>query len=422
MEMGFSEVYALQGGYQDWVEADYPLEAKKAVEQDCRTCHEEVTPQVVRDWKSSRHGESANDVTCSVCHGIDHTNATNVEQAKIPSTKRCRFCHEKDWQSFQRGKHALAWKSKEEFPEYHYSRKKGNSESGVKTCAQCHKIGLKSDSATQRLWREQGIEGANSCANCHTAHAFSGREAARPEACRSCHSGTQTPQWESYTASRHFEVRQTSADSSAKQQGPTCQSCHLADGSHGVQTAWGSIGLRLPLPPEDEEWSRARADILTALRAYNPQNGTQMLLDTYRRLRFFPVERKDWQEKRRSMLRTCSGCHEEGSVKNRLRGADGMIRDSDLLLAEGIAVLEKLYAKGELEPPKGEAFPRLMGLSRETAEAERIVQDMFTIHRKQVKSGSFHAPESERAQKGMRALRDGLDRLMELRRGLETGE
>lgn len=422
MEMGFSKAYALKGGYQEWVEADFPLESKKAVEQNCRTCHEEITPQVVRDWESSRHGESASDVTCSVCHGIDHTNATNVDEAHIPTAKRCRFCHEKDWQSFQRGKHALAWKSRKEFPEYHYSRKEGHSESGDRTCAQCHKIGLKPASTTRRLWREQGIDGANSCANCHTAHAFSSREAARPEACRSCHTGKQTPQWESYAASRHFEVRRKSANASTQAQAPSCQTCHLSDGSHEVGTAWGSIGLRLPLPQEDGEWARARETILTAMRAYNPQNGSEKLLDTYRRLRFFPVEQGEWREKRRTMQRTCSGCHEHGFGEGRLREAEGMIRESDLLLARGIAVLDELYAKGHPELPEGVAFPVLMGVPGETAEAEGILRDMFTIHRKRVKSASFHAPGSGRAQEGMRALRGGLDRLKDLRQGLETGE
>lgn len=423
MQMGFKEVYALEGGLQEWRKADYPLEAKKAVQQNCLACHEHVTPGVVREWESSRHAVSAHNVTCSVCHGTDHTNATDVDQARIPTAKRCRFCHEENWQSFQQGKHALAWKSKEELPEYHYSREYGESASGEKTCAQCHKIGLKSASTTERLWHEQGISGANSCANCHTGHAYSGKEASRPQACRPCHSGTQTPQWEAYTGSRHFEVIQKNEDAPAKSRAPTCQTCHLSDGSHGVQTAWGSIGLRLPLPSGDAEWSQARTDILTALRAYSPQNGTEKLLvTTYRRLRFFPVKDVGWKEKRRSMLRTCSQCHEQGFAENRLQEADRSIRVSDLLLARGITVLEGLYSGGYLEHSDRYPFPSLIGAPGATDDAEKILREMFYIHRKGIKSGSFHAPGSNMEQKGLRALLDSLDRLREIRDDLESRE
>ena len=422
MKIGLSEVYALKGGFQGWKKADYPLEPKKAEQQNCIACHEQITPQVVGDWQSSRHGKSANDVSCSICHGTDHSNATDIEEAQIPTDKRCRFCHERDWQSFQKGKHALAWKSKDNIPDYHYSIQKEKPGTDEKSCDQCHKIGLKSASRTKLLWRDQGIYGSNSCANCHTPHTFSRKKANRPQACRPCHSGTQTPQWESYTASRHFQVRQKSSNSSTKRQGPTCQSCHLPDDSHGVQTAWGSIGLRLTLPPEDEEWSKACTDILTALRAYSPQNGSGDLLDTYQHLRFFPVERDDWEKKRRTMIRTCSKCHEQSFAESRLQDADRMIRSSDLLLARGIAILEELYTKRYLEAPDRYSFPSLINSSREMAEAERIVRDMFYIHRKQVKSGSFHAPESKLAQKGLRALEESLDRLRDIREDLEARE
>ena len=412
----------MKGGFREWVEADYPLEPKKAEQQNCLACHEQITPQVVQDWRSSRHGESANDVTCSVCHGSDHSNAGDVEQARIPTAKRCRFCHEKEWQSFQQGKHALAWKSKEKFPDYHYSRENGKPASQEKSCAQCHKIGTKPASTTERLWREQGIQGANSCSNCHTAHTFSGKQARRPQACRPCHSGIETPQWEAYTRSRHFEVTQKKVKASAQPKAPTCQTCHLVNGSHAAQTAWGAIGLRLPLPPEDAQWSQARSDILTAVRAYSPQNGTEKLLKTYRRLRFFPVERATWEEERRSMLRTCSKCHEQSFAESRLREADRSLRASDILLAQGITVLEELYAGGYLEPSDMYPFPSLIAASRDSTDAEGILRDMFYVHRKQAKSASFHAPGSDLGQKGLDALRSSLNRLRELRDALESRE
>ena len=37
----------------------------------CIECHEKITPNIVEDWKISLHSE--NEISCSTCHGEDHT-------------------------------------------------------------------------------------------------------------------------------------------------------------------------------------------------------------------------------------------------------------------------------------------------------------------------------------------------------------
>jgi len=59
----------------------------------CVECHEEVTPQAVKDWKSSKHGLM--NFGCYMCHG------DGIEEFEArPTTDRCISCHsaqEVDW-------------------------------------------------------------------------------------------------------------------------------------------------------------------------------------------------------------------------------------------------------------------------------------------------------------------------------------
>ena len=76
-------------------------------EEQCLTCHKDVTPGIVNDWQLSQHAE--NDVTCSSCHGENHTSANDVAKVDIPTPETCADCHEDQVDQFKKGKHALAW-------------------------------------------------------------------------------------------------------------------------------------------------------------------------------------------------------------------------------------------------------------------------------------------------------------------------
>jgi len=52
---------------------------------DCIQCHEDVTPEVTKQWEQSAHGLIG--VKCQVCHG-DEANF----QVK-PKSETCRGCH-----------------------------------------------------------------------------------------------------------------------------------------------------------------------------------------------------------------------------------------------------------------------------------------------------------------------------------------
>ena len=66
--------------------------------------------------------------------------------------------------------------------------------------------------------------------------------------------GFDHPQWEIYSSSKHgvraaLKQLKVLPGSVAA---PTCQTCHMQEGNHSVQTAWGFLALRLPLS-EDKQ-------------------------------------------------------------------------------------------------------------------------------------------------------------------------
>ena len=55
--------------------------------------------------------------TCAVCHGEEHTSATDVEKARIPTPETCALCHETQVEQFKRGKHAFGWAAMKAMPQ-----------------------------------------------------------------------------------------------------------------------------------------------------------------------------------------------------------------------------------------------------------------------------------------------------------------
>ena len=73
----------------------------------CVDCHSKQTPNIVSDWKLSKH--SGVDVTCATCHGDQHQSAADVAKVKIPTPDTCKQCHETQVEQYRHGKHSKAW-------------------------------------------------------------------------------------------------------------------------------------------------------------------------------------------------------------------------------------------------------------------------------------------------------------------------
>ena len=356
----------------------------------CIECHSKITPNIVSDWKLSKHSQV--EVTCVACHGDQHTSASDVAKVRIPTPDTCATCHQTQVEQFRKGKHSVAWAAMLAMPTIHWQPMAMIE--GQKGCGGCHKIGDKTPIEVVEL-RQNGTEfGAAQCDACHTRHTFSVEEARQPQACETCHMGFDHPQWEMYSSSKHgvrYDLKQRKvlpADAAA----PTCQTCHMQDGNHEVRTAWGFLAVRLPLPT-DSAWAADRATILQALGVLDPAGKPTALVNTIKAADVARLTQEDWQRERDKMVKTCNQCHSENFAKQQLQQGDDMIRNADHLMAEGIRVVAGLYRDGIVPKPKNYtyAFPNLLTFHDAPTVIEQKLFVMYLEHRMRTFQGTFHA-------------------------------
>jgi hydroxylamine dehydrogenase len=365
------------------------LLAFEASAQDCVTCHEKITPNIVSDWQLSKHGQ--NKIDCSECHGGEHTSAQDVAKVKLPTPDTCATCHETRVKEYKAGKHALGWAAMKAMPTAH--RQATALMEGMKGCGGCHKIGLKSETEIKELKKQGAGFGVASCDACHTRHTFSVLEAKQPQACQTCHMGFDHPQWEMYSGSKHgvrYLLKQNKIlpETTAA---PTCQGCHMQEGNHEVRTAWGFLAVRLPMP-EDKQWASDRATILQALGVLDPHGKPTARLEVVKVADVARLTQEPWQKEREKMIKACNRCHSVNFAKGELAKGDEMIKEADRLMAEAIQTVAGLYKDGILPKPKGYAyaFPDLLTFHDAPTVIEQELFVMFLEHRMRTFQGTFH--------------------------------
>jgi len=356
----------------------------------CVECHQKVSPNVVSDWRLSKHAAAG--LTCDTCHGAGHESATDADKALLPTPETCGECHPTQVEQFTRGKHAFAWAAMKAMPTIH-EQPMALAE-GMKGCGGCHKIGLKTRAEIAELRANDGGFGTASCDACHTRHAFSVTEARQPQACQTCHMGFDHPQWEMYSASKHGVralLKQSGilpADTSA----PTCQTCHMPDGNHEVRTPWGFLAVRLPLP-EDKQWAADQVSILQALGVLDLQGKPTARLDLVKSADVARLDQADFDRERARLLAACTKCHSASFAKGELAKGDQLIRAGDHLLGQAIRAVAALYEDGILPKPKeyARAFPDLFTFHDAPTPIEQRLFVMAMEHRMRLFQGTFHA-------------------------------
>jgi hypothetical protein len=356
----------------------------------CVQCHEEITPQVVVDWKLSKHSEA--EVDCAACHGDGHESAEDVAAVETVTAATCGECHDTQLGQFSKGKHALAWAAYKAMPTTHALPMAMGP--GMKGCGGCHKVGLKDEAEIEALKAEGSLFGHASCDACHTRHTFSVVEASQPQACQTCHMGFDHPQWEMWSSSKHgvrYLLKQngTLPESTPA---PTCQTCHMAGGDHEVRTPWGFLAVRLPLP-EDEQWKADQVIILQALGVLDPEGNPTGRLEVVQAAQVARLTQEDFDAERAKLIAVCSDCHSESFARAELAKGDDMIREADHLLAEAIREIVALYQDGILTPPEGyaAAFPDLLTFHDAPTIIEQRLFEMHLKHRMRAFQGTFHA-------------------------------
>ncbi len=357
---------------------------------DCVSCHTTVTPMIVQEWNLSRH--ASRDITCSMCHGNDHTSAEDALKADIPTYQTCARCHPKKADQFAAGKHAKAWDSMAAMPTVHWQPMEMIG--GMKGCGGCHKIGIKPATMVGDMQTTDRTYGMASCDACHTRHQFSVKEAQNPQACRTCHMGIDHPQWEMYSSSKHGVRHQLVQEGAlpAESAAPTCQYCHMPSGDHEVGTAWGFLAVRLPMP-EDKDWAADRATIMKALGVLDPGGKPTARLDAVAKLDIVRTTQESWEGKREAMIQRCGNCHSTTFARSELEKGDALIRESDKLLAEAIRTVAGLYQDMVIYKPEyyGYPYPDLLAFHDAPTVVEQKLFKMFLEHRMRTFQGAFHA-------------------------------
>jgi hydroxylamine dehydrogenase len=390
-----------------------PARSQDSPSAKCIDCHTKITPNIVSDWKLSKH--SGADVGCVVCHGAGHTSADDVANVKMPTPDTCATCHADQVAQYRKGKHSIAWAAMKAMPTIHWQPMA--MVEGEKGCGGCHTIGMKSDAEIAEL-RKNGQEyGSAACDSCHTRHTFSVEEAKQPEACESCHMGFDHPQWEMYSSSKHGvrhnlkDLKVLPADAAA----PTCQTCHMQNGNHEVRTAWGFLAVRLPLP-EDKQWAADQVTILQALGVLDPDGKPTALLDTVKAADVARLTQEDWQRERDKMIATCNQCHSGNFARQQLQQGDDMVRNADHLMAEAIRIVAGLYQDGVLPKPKNYQypFPNLLTFHDAPTVIEQKLFVMYLEHRMRTFQGTFHNSDDYSMWYGWSEMQRDLTEIREL--------
>ncbi len=392
-----------------------------AAKEICINCHKTISPGQVADWESSRH--SKEDVTCSVCHGDEHKGAKNAHLARLPDEHVCAECHEDQFNQFAKGKHNFGWTSLNALPITHVEP--DELMEGGRGCGGCHNMGIKSEEQ-KKDQRDKGYRYQNnSCDECHTRHSFSKKEALDPRACQQCHMGYDHPQWEMWSSSKHGAryAMKEKGKLPEKAQAPTCQFCHMPDGTHTNKTAWGFLGVRLPLP-EDKQWAADRVTILKALGVLNPETGQPTgRLEAVKSVDMVRLTQEAWQTERDKMIKTCSKCHSKQYAGEQLAMGDAMMQKADRLLAEGIDTVAGLYKDGIIKKPENYAFAYpdfLYFMQTGGSHIDQVLFQMYMKHRMRTYQAFFHVNPDYAYWYGWAMMVKDLDEIKELARTMRA--
>ncbi len=349
----------------------------------CEECHLKVTPGIVEDFN---RGIMSGKLTCKSCHGSHHKDKTDTSKAKLPTISTCKRCHSSKVKQYMSGKHALGLLAITAFPDFAHKQPKAFI-AGQKGCNGCHNLGITNKNIRKSPLRKFYKYGMD-CQNCHTRHAFSKKEALRPEACNSCHTGFDHAQWEMWYHSKHGSAYMGDPQT---HRGPTCQDCHMSNGDHRVMTSWGFLALRLP--ESDKEWLGYRVTILKALGVLGKDGKPTKRLELVKAADMARLSKEAWQKERDKMEQICQKCHSTSFVKNNLKNADLMIKAADEIFSEAIDIVRDLYKDGIIKRHTNQftyPYPDLLAFHEVDTHIEELLYEMFMDYRMKTFQAAFH--------------------------------
>ncbi len=368
----------------------------------CVDCHKKETPGIVAQWQNGKMGQKGLD--CSVCHGSEHKDATDIVKARLPTPDTCKNCHTRQVEQYRAGKHSLAWAAMNAMPMITHQPSAIVGPEGFKGCSGCHKIGEKS---AEELRAPEFRYGTGSCDSCHTRHSFNKSEARDPRACSTCHMGFDHPQWEMWQTSKHGTIWQIEGDTG---RAPKCQTCHMPQGDHGVMTAWGFLALRVP--EDDQQWWADRVEILKALGVLNEKGDGTERLEAVKVAKVARLTKDEFHTQRTKMETICANCHSANYVTGQMTASDNIVRESDKMMAEAIRNVKGLYTDGLLKAPQGWKYtPDILQFYEAKSGVEQELYVMFMEYRMRAFQGAFHANPDYMHWYGWAAMKESLQKI-----------
>lgn len=343
----------------------------------CISCHEQVTPGIVAQWRKSAH--SGKLVSCLDCHeakqgepdAFEHNGATI---AVIVSPLDCSRCHEKEFKEQKGSHHAKAGQILGSLDNF-LGVVVGGQPAVTAGCQQCHgsKVAVGADGRpTSDTWPNTGMGRMNpdgswgACSACHARHEFSRAQARQPESCAKCHLGPDHPQIEVWNESKHGILYHANKDDmkldSEKWRagveyfsGPTCASCHMsAAGGQGVTHDIGEriswtlrppISVKLNMVVYEDD---AKEDIPGDSPAM-PAAGSMHKTKGGETKKVKAV--LTWKDRRGKMQEVCGQCHSKEFVASAYTQFDDVV---DLYNAKfalpAKAIMDDLKKAGKITP------------------------------------------------------------------------
>lgn len=346
--------------------------------KSCISCHQKSSAGLTHQWQQSAHAQAK--VNCFDCHQADAGDADAFEHegeviATIVSPKDCGRCHQTETQEATASTHNKALLHLEQkFPKLAQK----NDGQGLKQagCTDCHgtRVTVKADGTiAPDSWPNTGIGRINpdgsigSCSACHGRHSFSKAQARDPQACAWCHSGSESPDTESYASSKHGMLYQShradmNLDSEQWVTGkdyaaaPTCVTCHMSaapgiKSSHdvGMRSAWE---LSTPISEKQSLVIFADGDRREVAESEPaPKRGAALAKVDGSMAKVKAVASP--KRRRQIMSKVCIECHSKGFTQGFMRNFDNFVKHYNEKYAKpAAAIMQDLYAQGKLTPEK----------------------------------------------------------------------
>ena len=171
---------------------------------------------------------------------------------------------------------------------------------------------------------------------------------------------------------------------------PTCQNCHLPNGTHTNITPWGFLGLR-GYAESDATWQANRVIILKALGVLDADGNPTPRFDVVVNAKVVRTTEDAFNAIRESITTTCAQCHADTYIEEQMNASDDLIRQADAMMAEAISVVNGLYNDGYLVKPEGWTYaPDLLQFYNADSTIENELFTMFLEYRQRTFMGAFH--------------------------------